>query len=137
MARRHGLALCQCEGCLSTAGPGGKWISEYEQKAHRLNAQRDQSASSSPTPPLATNIPLTYDVSIDAIPLSPPSQDPSLAHMDVDIDLINDMSSRMFALTVTNDGSNIAAQPSPLWNGRAAVQDRLPATDTCPLLSAL
>jgi hypothetical protein len=57
--------------------------------------------------------------------------------MDVDIDLTNDMSSRMFALTVTDDGPNIAAQPSPLWNGRAAVQDRLPATDTRPLLSAL
>jgi hypothetical protein len=51
---------------------------------------------------------------MDAIPPLPFGQDPSLAHIDVDIDLTNDMSSCMFMLTVTDNGPNIAAQPSPL-----------------------
>jgi hypothetical protein len=42
-------------------------------------------------------------------------------HMDININLTDDMSFCIFTLTVTDDGSNIADQPSLLWNSCATV----------------
>ena len=110
MVRHRGHRVCACHACVAKYGSNGKRMDSLEYQRHLLALRRLQQG---PDPD-----PVTVD---DAI--SPSAVENGAVPMEAAVDSSEqsgDVSDRLFALSLADDGTGVDNYTNPLWHRRTS-----------------